>query len=711
MKNKPDISVIIVNWNTCDMLADCIASVEQHADGLALEIIVVDNASSDGSQTMVREKYPHVILIANTDNLGFAKANNQAMAIAKGRYFLLWNSDAFAHSGTFQALLQLAEQEPKVGIIGAQLRNPDGTFQASYTSFPTLKQEFLILTALGRALYGNHYPSQGPAEEQGPQIVDYVEGACLLVRPAAYEIVGGLDDSYFMYAEEVDWCFAMQENGWQVWYQPQAKVTHLGGASSTGRKTNREADLYRSRIQFFDKHYGTQQANQLKLLIYSLTFVKAIIHNSAKFLTQGRYGRPVVSITQLHKILNNPYPSHAQPKSGTGRRQVLLLTQVLPYPPDSGPKVKTWNVLKYLIQHNDVTLVSFVRGDQSAEISHLKEYCRAVYTIPIERGAIRDIWYMLQSFWTHQPFLMVRDDRKEMRDLIDHLATETQFDVVHADQHNMCQYAQRVPKAHKILDAHNALWVLYKRLADTMSLGPKKLLLNRDWRLLKTYEGELCRSFDTVLAVSQEDLTALNEAAQTKLQAKVIPIAVDTDEVGFVAREPTANHILHIGTMYWPPNIDGILWFINEVYPYILEKYPDIKFDVVGSRPPQEILDHHDTNGINVTGYVEDPTPYYQQTGVMIVPLRAGGGMRVKILNALSQGLPMVSTTLGAEGIRVESGKHLLIADTPQAFASAVLKLLDDPALAATLGENGRHLIKTQYDYRVACRPLDTIYG
>jgi glycosyltransferase involved in cell wall biosynthesis len=391
--------------------------------------------------------------------------------------------------------------------------------------------------------------------------------------------------------------------------------------------------------------------------------------------------------------------------------KVLLLTQVLPYPPDSGPKVKTWNVLKYLAQHHEVTLISFVRGDQSDEVRALENYCRAVYTVPIQRGPLRDAWYMGLSFLTGQPFLMIRDDRSAMRQLVDRVAAETRFDVAHADQLNMAQYAARVPGARKVIDAHNALWLLYKRLAETMKPGPKRWLLERDWRLLKQYEGQLCREFEAVLAVSEEDKTALEEAAGQPLNLSVIPIAVDTDEVTLVTRQVEANHILHIGTMYWPPNIDGIKWFIDQVYPHIRAKQPHIVFDVVGARPPQELLDlNHNGSGINVTGYVDDPTPYLELARVMVVPLRAGGGMRVKILNALAQGLSIVSTTIGCEGIAVESGRHLLIADTPEAFAQATLRLLEDHRLANELGQNGRCLIQTTYDYRAACRPLEEIY-
>ncbi len=392
--------------------------------------------------------------------------------------------------------------------------------------------------------------------------------------------------------------------------------------------------------------------------------------------------------------------------------KVLLLTQVLPYPPDSGPKVKTWNVLKYLIQQHEVTLVSFVRGDQSAEVKQLQRHCKAVYTVPMKRGLFHDGWAMVRSLLNGQPWMMVRDDRAAMRQLLDRLASETHFDIAHADQLNMAQYAARISGAVKILDAHNALWVLYKRLWQTMKPGPKKWLLNRDWRLLKGYEGRVCQEFEAVLAVSQEDKAALEQAAGQPLNITVIPIAVDTAEVLSVNRRPEANHILHIGTMFWPPNIDGILWFIRQVYPYIQAKYPKTMFDVVGARPPQEILNMNgDETGINVTGYVDDPTPYFEQSGVMVIPLRAGGGMRVKILNALAQGLPIVSTSLGCEGIAVTHDQNILIADSPRDFAEAVLRLLENPELAAQLGHNGRQLAEQQYDYRQACRPIEVVYN
>jgi glycosyltransferase involved in cell wall biosynthesis len=263
-----------------------------------------------------------------------------------------------------------------------------------------------------------------------------------------------------------------------------------------------------------------------------------------------------------------------------------------------------------------------------------------------------------------------------------------------------------------VLDAHNALWLLYKRLWETMPRGLRRVLLGRDWRLLKTYEGRLVREFDAVMAVSEEDKEALLVAAGQPREINVIPIAIDTHEVTMVRRVPEPNHILHIGTMFWPPNADGVLWFLREVWPLVRESRPDVIFDVVGSRPSPEIVAYGENgSGVNVTGYVANVGPHLAQAGVFVVPLRAGGGMRVKILNALAQGLPIVSTTLGAEGIAVMPGRDIMLADEPPDFAAAVLHLLDDSALADYLRRNGRELAERAYDYRRACHPLADLFG
>jgi glycosyltransferase involved in cell wall biosynthesis len=391
--------------------------------------------------------------------------------------------------------------------------------------------------------------------------------------------------------------------------------------------------------------------------------------------------------------------------------KVLLLTQVLPYPPDSGPKVKTYNMVKFISQNHDLTLVSFVRGDQTSEIAHLKQFCKAVYPVPIQRTRINDGLALLKSLVSAAPWMMARDDFRKMRDLLADLCQKEKFDIIQADQLNMAQYALPLPAKAKILDAHNAVWLLYRRLARTTPSIGMALFLEREWRLLKRYEGGMCRKFDAVLAVSEADKAALQEASGGKGNLRVAPIAVDPDAIPLVQRDPQADHILHIGTMFWPPNVDGVLWFLREVYPIIQRTRPGVQFDIVGARPPKEITESgRSLKGVTVAGYVKEPGQYLQKTGVMVVPLLAGGGMRVKILEALAEGLPIVTTSIGCEGIAVENGRHLLVADQPEEFAQAILRLLEDRPFADTLAQNGRKLIEKNYDYHSAYRPVNLVY-
>lgn len=295
----PDISIIIINWNTRDLLAACLRSIYQTARNLDLEIIVVDNGSKDDSCEMLRREFPWVRLIENGENVGFARANNQAARMAQGQYIFLLNSDAELQTDSLQLILALAKNEPKAGIVGAHLLNPDGSFQASHTPFPTLWREFLILTGLGRAFSGRWFPSRGPELDKGPQPVDYVEGAALLIRRDIYLQLNGFDEGFFMYAEEVDLCYRLRKAGWQVWYHPQARILHHGGGSSLNRRTQREGDLYRSRVRFFRKHYGNRAAEFLKLQIYILTAVKLVYHKFLHLFSFGRYHRPVISLRDL----------------------------------------------------------------------------------------------------------------------------------------------------------------------------------------------------------------------------------------------------------------------------------------------------------------------------------------------------------------------------------------------------------------------------
>jgi len=305
-KLSKDLSIIIDNWNTCELLSQCLHSIYETIQQLDFETFVVDNASADRSVEMVRRLFPEARLIQNTDNVGFVRANNQAIDRCHGRYVLLLNSDTRVLPGSIEEMVQFMDVHPYAGASGARLLNPDGSFQASYSPFPTLWREFLILSTLGRWLIRPFYPSYGPQTEKGAQkIRGYVEGACIIARHKAIDQIGGLDERIFMYAEEVDWCYRFYLAGWEVWYLPHVEIIHHGGQSTKMRSGIMEAQLYCSRVYFFKKHYGQQLAMLLKMLIYTLTFPKILLNRMLRFLSDGCRGRNVPTLKQLHASMRS----------------------------------------------------------------------------------------------------------------------------------------------------------------------------------------------------------------------------------------------------------------------------------------------------------------------------------------------------------------------------------------------------------------------
>lgn len=395
--------------------------------------------------------------------------------------------------------------------------------------------------------------------------------------------------------------------------------------------------------------------------------------------------------------------------------KVLLLTQIVPYPPDSGPKVKTYYLLRSLAQHHRITLVAFTRNEQEErDAAALRDLCEEVHTVHLQRSRMRDMSALATSAFSQRSWLMERDNQPEMHAFLAKLVQKAQqsgqpFDLVHADQLNMAMFADRLPLP-RLLDQHNAVWTIFKRMAQ-QEAGPKRLFLEREWRLLKRFEGDVCARFEAVTSVSEEDRQALFEAIGATRDMPVIPIAVDADREQPIPRMPNAQAVLSMATMMWPPNVDGVMWFAHEMYPLIRRAIPATRFFVVGQRPVAEVraLPEADAS-IEVTGYVADPKSYIAQSACLIVPLRSGGGMRVKILEALARGIPIVSTTIGYEGIDLEPGKHLLVADTPRDFAEAVLRLIREPDFGQELARQGRERLLERYDWRAVYPAMEAAY-
>lgn len=262
----PTLSIVIVSWNTCELLRDCLQSVEDELAAFHrpdIEVIVVDNASVDGSGAMVTACFPWVRLAQNSQNIGFAAANNQALQEATGDYLLLLNPDTQLLPGALIELLAFMDQHPCAGAAGSRLLNPDGTLQPSCSRAPSLSRELWRLLHFDAIYPYAEYRMRDWSIEQ-PRPVDVIQGASMLVRRTVLTEVGFLDTDYFMYSEEVDLCYRIRRAGWQIFWVPQSKIVHYGGQSSRQTARAMFLQLYRSKILYFRKQKGKQAARVYK---------------------------------------------------------------------------------------------------------------------------------------------------------------------------------------------------------------------------------------------------------------------------------------------------------------------------------------------------------------------------------------------------------------------------------------------------------------
>lgn len=283
-----DISIVVVNWNTRDELRACLKSVAAES-AVSSEIILVDNASSDGSVEMVRAGFPQVKLIENSANLGFAKAANQGIAASRGRYVLSLNPDAEAKPGALSALVRFGDENPKIGIFGPKILNLDGSVYYSCRRFPTLAAGFFRNTILGkffpRNTYLMDYLMAGWDHSQTKE-VDWVSGAALVMRRELLDDIGAMDERFYMYCEDVDIAYRAKQKGWRVAYFPGAVIVHARARSSDKNPNRMIVEFHKSMYRFFKKHYLHEYSIFARLLV-----PVGLIARACFFIARNEYHR------------------------------------------------------------------------------------------------------------------------------------------------------------------------------------------------------------------------------------------------------------------------------------------------------------------------------------------------------------------------------------------------------------------------------------
>ncbi|HUP27264.1 MAG TPA: glycosyltransferase family 4 protein [Chloroflexia bacterium] len=406
---------------------------------------------------------------------------------------------------------------------------------------------------------------------------------------------------------------------------------------------------------------------------------------------------------------------------------ILVLAPQWPDPPRQGAAIRNLQILLYLSQRHAVTLLTF-EPDGPVDRSRLESACNRIEIVPRpERGRLQRLRALARS---RLPDMALRLESDAMLRRVEEIAGSVDFDAIHVEGIEMARYgfaameAQRSKHGSKAprltYDAHNAEYLLQRRVFTTDLRNPRRLPRSLyslvQWWRLRRFERELCLASANIIAVSSADQTALKRLAPLIApRLLLLPNGVDPaywsrDAVEAKPVQEDVRALVFDGTMDFRPNVDAVLWFAEKVWPAIRRENPDVQFYIVGRNPSPQVLSLLKNPGITVTGAVDDTRPWVAGATLYVVPMRMGGGVRLKVLQAMSMGCAVVSTPMGADGIAVRDRTDLVLAREPSEFARQVNLLLADPARRKELGTSARERVTTLYAWSTLLPLLDSVY-
>ena len=406
--------------------------------------------------------------------------------------------------------------------------------------------------------------------------------------------------------------------------------------------------------------------------------------------------------------------------------RLVFLTPQLPYPPQQGTTIRNFNIIKHLAPRHEITLVSFGTQQELDDAAPLCALCKRIEIAPHPtRSLAQRAWTTLTSA---MPDMGLRLKSAAMHALVNRILRDEQFNVVQVEGIEMARYLPtstlrvQFPTSKFVFDDHNAEYVLQRTAFESDLHLPKRwhaaLYSLIQWKKLERYEHSVCLHANHVVACSDADANAIQSLISTlRVQSpiSIIPNGVDTDHFvpsDEVCAKPLADlSMVYAGKMDFRPNIDAMTWFCADILPRIRAEIPLAHIVIVGQKPAPRIHALAHQPGVEVTGWVADTRPFVADAAIYVVPLRMGSGTRLKVLEAMAQAKAIVSTTRGIEGIDLVPDRDVILADSPDEFARAVIALLHDPARRQSLGRNARALAESKYDWRQIVPRFEKIYA
>ncbi|MCB0726807.1 MAG: glycosyltransferase [Ignavibacteriae bacterium] len=388
--------------------------------------------------------------------------------------------------------------------------------------------------------------------------------------------------------------------------------------------------------------------------------------------------------------------------------KILFISYDFPFPPTGGSISRDYNLIKQLSKHHELHWINrTIRGKIKQEYKdEMKKYFRKMDII--EWDYDQDPAGLLKSMVTNVPYIIKRFESNEMKELVSKTIRENDFDLILCDHIYLSQYipesiAGSIPV---IPNNEDCGFTYYKRMTENSGFA-RSVYARSQWKKLLDYEIEVLKKYNVYITTSEKEKELISQY-YNQAEICVIENGVDTDYFSPGKRNGTGPNIVFTAWFKYYPNTKAAIDFVNNIFPGIKKEIPEIKFYIVGKEPPPAVKELEKTEGVIVTGYVDDVRSYLMNADAAVIPLQIGGGTRLKILEAMSMKVPVVSTLLGAEGLQVEDGREILIAQSDEDFISKVVKVIKDKELSFQLSSNGRKLMEEKYDWDISGKKLNS---
>jgi GT2 family glycosyltransferase/glycosyltransferase involved in cell wall biosynthesis len=752
-------SIVIPNWNGKDLLEKFLPSVIE-AISENDELIVVDNASTDGSAELIRQRFPHVKLIVTERNLGFGGGSNLGIASARNRIVVLLNNDMRVTSDFLQPLLD-GFTDDRVFAVSSQI----------FFSDPSRRREETGLTvgAFERGFIRVSHEVSPDIDTLFPTF--YAGGGSTAYDRKKFLELGGFDRLFEpFYLEDTDLSYCAWRKGWKVLYQPGSRLFHEHRATIgkhysreailaylkknyvlmvwknvhrpnwllahflylyghmvlcwAGRETEtrttigaflhalrelplalrcRWSALMRSRVSDADLFFQTRPS------VFRDVFFQPPVHDHRGDRAAGDFRSPVPEISASEPNASSAGISRRGSANGSRSSRPLNILFVSPYsiyPPIHGGGVFMLEAIQELSKRNNVFVLMFVDRPEEAEPNRTLE------------AFVRKVDVYVRQYKPSRYFGLRSHAEDTFRDpafaaLVDKLVYLHDIDVIQFEYTQLAQY--RLPLQHtpQCLFEHD----VYFRSVGRQLLSNGGGILAKtselvEWLRAIRFEIRETEKFDAIFTCHENEKQFL----ESFLGRRHPPIysglraVIDVSSHCFPGGPRQPDSLLFVGNFQHRPNVEGLLYFCREVFPLIRARRPSVTFHIVGANDTPQLRQMLPQEAIRFHGQVPDIREPLARYSVFVCPILSGAGMRVKILEAFASGIPVVSTILGAEGMEVQNGKHLLLASTPEEFAAHTLRLLEDNAAAAAMAREARQLVEEVYDWPAAARKLEAIY-